>query len=309
MVLGPGEGGRGESQLRPSHVYSGRAPSELNRPIHWEPHKPFGAPLGSGHLDARPGCRPQTCWGPQAAGEAGTRWEPQFPDLCFGITAPACAPWGSAGKNPESTGSDRMAFKASPRPVDPRPGLGAHDGHPGKVGVGSHPPGRSPLSSPRLTSSSVTRVSNRSGGTGIGWCPGVCSPPRSSHCLQPSDWWGNVLPCGPPKWKGGSSSTGWKGPRLGLRGTFFTLGLSPGGRWQVSVDVLGSRLSPGSRAGQLSGDPGGGEGDVGARPPAPGPLSAAPHMPPTTWPTTSGPGCLDGGGEGLSFSRRLPGGV
>lgn len=111
----------------------------------------------------------------------------------------------------------------------------------------------------------------------------------------PSDWWGNVLPRGPPKWKGGSSSTGWKGLRLGLRGTFFTLGLSPGGRWQVSSDVLRSRLSPGSCAGQLSGDPGGGEGDVGARPPAPGPLSAAPHMPPTTWPTTSGPGWGRGG--------------
>lgn len=25
-------------------VYLGPAPSELNRPIHWEPHKPFGAP-------------------------------------------------------------------------------------------------------------------------------------------------------------------------------------------------------------------------------------------------------------------------
>lgn len=39
-----GKEARGEWQLRPSHVYSGPAPSELNRPIHWEPHKPFGAP-------------------------------------------------------------------------------------------------------------------------------------------------------------------------------------------------------------------------------------------------------------------------
>lgn len=63
---------------------------------------------------------------------------------------------------------------------------------------------------------------------------------------------------------------------------------------------------PGARAGQRRGDPGGGEGDVGARPPAPRPLSAAPHMPPRPPQPVqhSGPG----GGRGRTLVFQTPSG-
>lgn len=183
----------------------GPAPSELNRPIHWEPHKPFLSGslrcTAPGRQAWLPAPRPAGGCGQQVGNEGGkagmAKGGPRHAfglELCLGITVSAHALWSSWGNRrglhgcvPRPGSREHVlqacGLQGKPDPVVVQTRADflvrtlrcpwvVHKPCPGKVGMGVQPSGveRGSWSLSSFSSSSIQRqIFMRSGNAGTGW--------------------------------------------------------------------------------------------------------------------------------------------